>query len=117
MSWLRAETPGYPQSSSEQARALRAARLLRFVQLSSERTLEPVREDSSFAEKQESHRALLVVVQLDSKRRFDRAAAERWFRREAAVLTGAPARRPEASVSWAWPRRSESPRKQQRGRA
>jgi hypothetical protein len=93
MSWLRAETPGYPQSSSEQARALRAARLLRFVQLSSERTLEPVREDSSFAEKQESHRALLVVVQLDSKRRFDRAAAERWFRREAAVLTSAPARR------------------------
>ena len=41
--------------------------LLRFVQLSSERTLEPVRQDSSFAEKQESHPALLVVVQLSSK--------------------------------------------------
>jgi hypothetical protein len=26
---------------------------------------------------------LLLFVQLDSKRRFDRAATERWFRREA----------------------------------
>jgi hypothetical protein len=39
-------------------------------------------------------RGLSRFVQLDSKRRFDRAAAERWFRREAAVLTSAPARRP-----------------------
>jgi hypothetical protein len=33
-----------------------------FVQLSSERTLEPVRQDSSFDEKEESHLAFLVVV-------------------------------------------------------
>jgi hypothetical protein len=32
-----------------------------FVHLSSERTLEPVSHDSSFAEKQESHPALLLV--------------------------------------------------------
>jgi len=38
------------------------SRLLVVVHLSSERTLEPVRQDSSFAEKQESHPALLVVV-------------------------------------------------------
>jgi hypothetical protein len=36
--------------------------LLLLVQLSSERTVEPVRQDSSFAEKQESHPALLLLV-------------------------------------------------------
>jgi hypothetical protein len=36
--------------------------LLRFVHLSSERTVEPVRQDSSFAEMQEPHSALLLVV-------------------------------------------------------
>jgi hypothetical protein len=44
---------------------LAPGRLLRFVQLSSERTLEPVRQDSSLAEKQESDPALLVVVRAD----------------------------------------------------
>ena len=37
--------------------------LLRFVQPSSARPVEPVRRDSSFAEKQESYPALLLVVQ------------------------------------------------------
>ena len=40
--------------------------LLVFVHLNSERTLEPVRHDGSFAEKQESYPALLVVVRLES---------------------------------------------------
>ena len=53
-------------------------------------------------------RPLLRFVQLDSKRRFDRAAAERWFRREAAVLTSAPVRRPERASS-AYPRRRPDP--------
>ena len=39
-----------------------APRLLVVVHLSSERTLEPVRQDSSFAEKQKSHPPLLPVV-------------------------------------------------------
>jgi hypothetical protein len=51
-----------PQSSSEQARALRAARLLRFVHLSSQGTVEPVRQDGCFAEKQEPHPALVLIV-------------------------------------------------------
>jgi hypothetical protein len=46
--------------------------LLVVVQLSSERTLEPVRHDSSFAEKQESHTALLVVVHRE-RVRIDRS--------------------------------------------
>src|SRR4051795_932028 len=45
------------------------------------------------AESRAAPAALSRFVQLDSERRFDRAAAERWFRREAAVLTSAPARR------------------------
>jgi hypothetical protein len=63
-----------PQSSSEQARALRAARLLRFVQLSSERARQAVRQDCSFAKKQESPYALLVVVQASNIRRVSRMA-------------------------------------------
>ena len=39
-----------------------APRLLVVVHLNSERTLEPVRQDCSFAEKQQSHRALLFLV-------------------------------------------------------
>ena len=41
--------------------------LLRFVHLSSERTPEPVCQDSPFAEKQESHPALLFVVPCGSE--------------------------------------------------
>jgi hypothetical protein len=37
-------------------------RLLLPVHLNSERTVEPVRQDGSFAEKQQSHRALLFLV-------------------------------------------------------
>jgi hypothetical protein len=37
-----------------------------FVHLSSERMLEPVRRDSFFAEKRESHPARLLIVQLES---------------------------------------------------
>jgi hypothetical protein len=40
----------------------------RFVQPSSARPVEPVRRDSSFAEKQESYPALLLVVPSESKR-------------------------------------------------
>ena len=39
-----------------------ASRLLVVVYRSSERTVEPVRQDSSFAEKQEPHPALVLVV-------------------------------------------------------
>ena len=51
--------------------------LLLLVHLSSERTVEPVRQDSSFAEKQEPHPALLPVVHLEvwvrpSRRSFTR---------------------------------------------
>jgi len=42
-------------------------RLLLLVHLSSDRTVEPVRQDSSFAEKQESHPALLLVVRRESR--------------------------------------------------
>jgi hypothetical protein len=38
---------------------------------------------------------LLPLVQLDSERRLDRAAADRWFRRGAAVSTCAPGPRPQ----------------------
>ena len=41
---------------------------------------------------------VLLVVQLDSERRLDRAAADRWFRLGAAVSTSAPARRPERAL-------------------
>ena len=37
------------------------AALLLLVHLNSERTVEPVRQDGSFAEKQQSHRALLFL--------------------------------------------------------
>ncbi len=50
------------------------SRLLVVVHLSSERTVEPVRQDSSFAEKQESHPALLLVVQPGRDRRRRRRA-------------------------------------------
>src|SRR4051794_8942359 len=38
---------------------------------------------------------LLLVVQLDSERGLDRAAADGWFRQEGAVSPCAPAHRPE----------------------
>jgi hypothetical protein len=44
-----------------------ASRLLLVVQLSSERTLEPVRKDCSFAEKQQPQAARLLVVRLSSE--------------------------------------------------
>ena len=62
VSYVPSETLASVERSSQQVRAPRVGPLLRFVQLSSERTLEPLRQDSSFAEKQESHPALLVVV-------------------------------------------------------
>jgi len=43
--------------------------LLRFVHLNSERTAEHVRQDGSFAEKQQSHRALLFLVPSGRERR------------------------------------------------
>jgi hypothetical protein len=58
----RAETPAVRQNSSGASGRRQVQRLLRFVQLSSERTLEPVRQDSSFAKKQESPAARLVLV-------------------------------------------------------
>src|SRR5688572_4825226 len=51
-----------PQRDSAVAQLCPIAVLLRFVQHSSERTLEPARRHSSFAEKQESHPPLLLVV-------------------------------------------------------
>jgi hypothetical protein len=40
-----------------------------FVHLKSDRTLDPVRQDSSFPEKQESQTALVLVVRCASERR------------------------------------------------
>ena len=59
---VRAATRASVERSSQ--RGSRASRrpLLRFVRLSSERTLEPVRQDCSFAKKRQSHPALLLVV-------------------------------------------------------
>jgi hypothetical protein len=51
----------------------------------------------------------LLFVQLDSERRLDRAASDRWFRRGAAVLTCAPAVRP-VGASAAPRRRRSQPR-------
>jgi hypothetical protein len=51
-------------------------------------------------------RWLLLLVQLDSERRFDRAAADRRFRLGAAVSTCAPARRPRRARVAAASRRS-----------
>jgi hypothetical protein len=45
------------------------------VHHSSQRTAELVRQDSSFAEKQDSHPARLLIVRLDSELGFDPAAA------------------------------------------
>jgi hypothetical protein len=45
----------------------RESGLLLFVHPSSERTVEPVRQDSSFAEKQEPHPALVLVVPCGSE--------------------------------------------------
>ena len=52
---------------------------------------------------------LLVVVQLDSERRLDRAAGERWFRQTAAVWICAPAVRPTRARAR---RRSRVPRRE-----
>jgi hypothetical protein len=57
-----------PAGRHKPASASDAATASRFVQLSSERTLEPVRQDRYLAEKQESHPALLVVVGDDRPR-------------------------------------------------
>ena len=57
------------------------AELRRFVQLSSERMVEPVSQDRFFAEKRESHAALLLIVRLESLGIDHRAlvhAAFRW---------------------------------------
>lgn len=45
-----------------------AVGLLLFVHLNSERTVEPVRQDGSFAEKQQSYRAHLFLVPSDCLR-------------------------------------------------
>jgi hypothetical protein len=44
-----------------------AGSLVRVVHLSSEQTLEPVRKDCSFAEKQQPQPARLLVVHLESR--------------------------------------------------
>src|SRR5215207_8430283 len=51
-----------PPCDSAVAQVGPRAALLLVVHLSSERAVEPVRQDSSFSEKQESHPALLLVV-------------------------------------------------------
>jgi hypothetical protein len=61
MSWARWRRPLHQGSSGASARAAFQPPL-RFVHLSSERTGEPVREDGSFAEKQNSHLARRLVV-------------------------------------------------------
>ena len=60
---VRAQRPHPLERSSQHARAARAGRLLRFVRLTSERVRQAVREDYSFAKKQEPQLAFLVVVQ------------------------------------------------------
>jgi AAA ATPase domain len=60
----RPHRPPPTRQSGAAGVSLRVAcrRLLVFVHLSSERTLEPARRHSSFAEKQQSHPALLILV-------------------------------------------------------
>jgi hypothetical protein len=58
--------------------ASRVGPLLAFVHLSSERTLEPVHQDSSFAEKQESHPALLLVVEAVAQTGEKTLQEQRW---------------------------------------
>jgi hypothetical protein len=55
-------------------RASVASRLLLVVRLSSERARQPVRQDCSFAKKQESPHARLVLVLSRSKRRLGRVS-------------------------------------------
>jgi len=60
----RTETRAHVQSSIERRRASRRARLLTFVHLSGERALEPMRKDSSFAEKQQPQPVRPLVVSM-----------------------------------------------------
>jgi len=53
------------------------APLSRFVHLSNERTLERMRQDSSFAKKQKSHRAPMLVVHPERLAGIDRDASLR----------------------------------------
>ena len=62
-SCVRAEMPASVERSSQQVSRASCRPLLGFVQLSSERTLEPVRQDSSFAEKQQPQPARLLLIQ------------------------------------------------------
>ena len=62
VSCVRAETPASVERSSQQVPAPRVGRLLRFVQLSSERARHALRQDCSFAKQQDSPPALPVVV-------------------------------------------------------
>ena len=57
-----AKRPHPLEWSSQRVRAPRAGRLLRFVQLSSERARHALRQDCSFAKQQDSPPALPVVV-------------------------------------------------------
>jgi hypothetical protein len=90
--------------------------LLIFVQERSELTLDPVRRDNSFAEKQESHPARLLVVPSGSVRQWRacariRAESGREFGKSAA--DGAPSESGSASARaglvvrrrrrWPWP--------------
>ena len=62
VSYVPSETLASVERSSQQVRAPRVGPLLRFVQLSSERRRQAVRQHCSFAKKQESPPALLRVV-------------------------------------------------------
>jgi hypothetical protein len=59
---MRLRDARFPKGAAALRQLPAAAALLRVVQLSSERTHEPARQHSSFAEKQECHAELLLVV-------------------------------------------------------
>jgi hypothetical protein len=69
------------------------AALLLIVHTGSDRTVEPVRQDSSFAEKQESHPALLLVVQFSSERPPRRGTIDCRLRPGAAISAALAATR------------------------
>jgi hypothetical protein len=90
----------YPCVPSARGQPCRAAAVLLLVQPSSERTVEPVRQDCSSARKQESRPALLIVVHSGRLRPRRRPPVSRLTKR-----TSASCGRPAPPPPWPHARR------------
>ena len=88
--YARAETPAPVQGSSEQGRRRALGRLLRFVHLDNERMVEPACQDGSFAEMQQSHRALVIFVRSAHEFSGDIGSRSPMQSRRSLVLPSAP---------------------------